>query len=86
MKGKIYLLVFSLFLCISASGQKSTYKYIDASQLNVIGKVLPTSKPFARVDTSVYKFNDKTIDSVSRTFRKFKGRSPQEWERNNCVI
>lgn len=86
MKGKIYLLVFSLFLCISASGQKSTYKYIDASQLNVIGKVLPTSKPFARVDTSVYKFNDKTIDSVSRTFRKFKGCSPQEWERNNCVI
>lgn len=65
MKGKISLLFISLLLCVSIWGQNKSYKYIDAGQLNVIGKVLPTSKPFARVDTSVYKFNDKTIDSYA---------------------
>lgn len=41
------------------TGQKRTYKYTDASELNVIGKVLPTPKPFTRLDTAKYKFDDK---------------------------
>ena len=62
MKGKICLLLISLLLCFTVSGQKKSYKYVNAAELNVIGKVLPTSKPFTRLDTTVYKFNDRTID------------------------
>ena len=65
MKVKIGLLVVALLLCINAAGQNQEFKYVDASRLNVIGKVLPTSKPFARVDTSVYKFNSRTIDAYA---------------------
>lgn len=59
MTKRISLLIVSLLLCITMSGQKRTYKYVDASELNVIGKVLPTPKPFARLDTARYKFDDK---------------------------
>ena len=62
MKGKICLLLISLLLCFTVSGQKKSYKYVNAAELNVIGKVLPTTKPFTRLDTTVYKFNDRTID------------------------
>ena len=62
MNGKICLLLISLLLCFTVSGQKKSYKYVNAAELNVIGKVLPTSKPFTRLDTTVYKFNDRTID------------------------
>lgn len=55
------LFVVSFLICVTASGQKKVYKYVDASELNVIGKVLPTSEPFARVDTAKYKFDDKGI-------------------------
>lgn len=50
MKGKICLLLISLLLCFTVSGQKKSYKYVNAAELNVIGKVLPTSKPVAVVD------------------------------------
>ena len=51
----------ALLICLSAAGQGNSYKFIDASELNVIGKVLPTSGPFTRLDTAIYKFDSKTI-------------------------
>lgn len=65
MNAKVLLFVISLLFPCVLSGQNKTYKYIDASELNIIGKVLPTSKPFTRLDTAVYKFNDKTIDNYA---------------------
>lgn len=58
---KMILVAASLLFCISASAQKQPCKYIDASELNVIGKVFPTAKPFTRIDTSRYKMDDKVI-------------------------
>lgn len=65
MVRKTVLSALFVLLCITAAGQNQEFKYVDASRLNVIGKVLPTSKPFARVDTSVYKFNSRTIDAYA---------------------
>ena len=49
----------SMAIVFSATAQT---KWHDASELTIIGKPIPTSKAFTRIDTSVYKFNDKTID------------------------
>lgn len=65
MKRKRGLLIISFLLCITSWGQNISYKYIDAAELNIIGKVLPTAKPFTRLDTSVYKFNSGTIDNYA---------------------
>lgn len=61
MKRTIALLLSTL-ICICASAQ---IKWHDASELTVIGKPIPTSKPFSRIDTAVYKFNSKTIDTYA---------------------
>lgn len=66
MKVKIILLIASLLFPVVVLGQNNkAYRYVDASELNIIGKLFPTSKPFTRVDTEVYKFNNKTIDSYA---------------------
>lgn len=49
----------SLLLCINVSGQKRQYKYVEATDLTLIGKVLPTPEPYTRIDTAEYKFDDK---------------------------
>lgn len=51
--------MMSLLLCINMAGQKRQYKYVDAADLTIIGKVLPTPEPYTRIDTVVYKFDDK---------------------------
>lgn len=56
----ILSIVLSVVVCFSASAQKTIW--YDASELTVIGKPIPTAKPFSRIDTAVYKFNSKTID------------------------
>lgn len=61
MKGKICFLVFFLLIAIPVLSQDNAYKYVDASGFNIIGKVLPTAKPFVRVDTSRYSDDDKVI-------------------------
>lgn len=53
------MIALSVLVSISTSAQ---IKWHDAADLTIIGKPIPTSKPFARVDTSVYKFNNATID------------------------
>lgn len=59
MKRILSILFFTLF-SLSASAQG--VNWFDAADLTIIGKPIPTSKPFTRIDGSVYKFNDSTID------------------------
>ena len=59
MKRILFIFIFAV-LCLSAFAQGVSWH--DASGLTIIGKPIPTSKPFTRIDGSVYKFNDKTID------------------------
>ena len=55
MKRIIVTLVAAMSVCLAASAQQ--LKYVDAAELNIIGKVLPTPKPFTRVDTEKYHFD-----------------------------
>ena len=58
MKKVLFTLV-ALVVAMTASAQ---IKWHDAAELTIIGKPIETSKPFTRIDTAVYKFNDKTIE------------------------
>ena len=57
---RFLLTVITTAFCLNASAQG--IKWHNAADLNIIGKPIPTSKPFTRIDGDVYKFNDKTID------------------------
>lgn len=57
---KSILFLATMLLALSVSAQK--IRYVDAAQLNIIGKPAPTAKPFARIDTSVYHFPTATIE------------------------
>ena len=57
---RILLAIISAAFCLTASAQGITWH--NAADFTIIGKPIPTSKPFTRIDGSVYKFNDKTID------------------------
>ena len=59
MMNKFFLTLAATLLTLSVSAQ---IKWHDAAELTVIGKPVPTTKPFTRIDTLVYKFNDKAID------------------------
>ena len=59
MKRIIFIAIAAL-ICLNASAQE--IKWHNAAELTIIGKAIPTSEPFTRIDGSVYKFNDKTID------------------------
>lgn len=59
---RLISLLFLTLICIYASAQ---VKWHDAAELTIIGKPIPTTKPFSRIDTSVYKFNSKTIDTYA---------------------
>lgn len=48
---------------ISLSAQEM--RYYNAAELNVIGKAIPTSKDFTRIDTAAYDFNDKVIEEYA---------------------
>ena len=47
---KVILFAVAIFMALSVSAQQ--IRYVDAAELNIIGKALPTSKPFTRIDTS----------------------------------
>lgn len=55
MKHVSLLLLFIVAITKTYSQTNPDTRFIDASQLTMIGKALPTSQPFHRVDTSVYK-------------------------------
>lgn len=59
---KKIILTLSLLMAFGVMASSQQLKYVDASELNVIGKVLPTPKPFTRLDTEKYKFDDKVIE------------------------
>lgn len=59
---KRILITLTLLISVASLASAKQLKYVDATQLNIIGKVLPTQKPFARVDTEKYRFEDKTIE------------------------
>lgn len=53
----------ALAVCGVLYAQETVYH--DASSLTVIGKAIPTSKDFTRIDTSAYKFNDEVIEEYA---------------------
>lgn len=53
----------ALLLCVLMNAQQTTYH--DAAKLTVIGKPIPTSKDFTRIDTSAYHFNDDVIEEYA---------------------
>lgn len=57
---RILFAALAVLICLNASAQE--IKWHNAAELTIIGKAIPTSEPFTRIDGSVYKFNDKTID------------------------
>ena len=57
---RILSTVITVLICLGTSAQE--IKWHNAAELTIIGKAIPTSEPFTRIDGSVYKFNDKTID------------------------
>lgn len=59
MKRILFIFIFTV-LSLGAVAQGVSWH--DATGLTIIGKPIPTSEPFTRIDGSVYKFNDKTID------------------------
>lgn len=58
-------MLFALALLVSAFVYGQNITYHDAADLTIIGKAIPTSKTFTRIDTSAYKFNDKVIDEYA---------------------
>ena len=57
---RLFSIIICAVLCMSAYAQNIIWH--DAAELTILGKPIPTSKPFTRIDGEVYKFNDKTID------------------------
>ena len=60
---KILSVAIAVLIFHSLNAQQT--RYHNAAGLNVIGKAIPTSKDFTRIDTSAYKFNDKVIDEYA---------------------
>lgn len=51
------LFLAGVLACISAASQEPGYDYTEASELTLVGKLMPgkTSNPYHRVDTTLYK-------------------------------
>ena len=56
------ILIAILCAAFSLNAFAQNIHWHDAADLTIIGKPIPTSKPFKRIDGDVYKFNDRTID------------------------
>jgi LacI family transcriptional regulator len=60
------------------------YQYLLKVRVDNLAYLLATTdRPYSDL---VYEVGFRDLTNVSRTFRKFKGCSPQEWKRRNCVI
>ena len=53
--GIIIIMTGTAPLFAQRTPRDAKYVYTEASSLNIIGKIMPTSNPYHRVDTSVYK-------------------------------
>lgn len=53
---KLLVCCIALLAVLAAVGQKKeAVRFVDATELNLIGKAMPTSQPYHRIDTTVYK-------------------------------
>ncbi len=57
---KTKLLLAALLLSLTRAFAAEPTRYVDAATLTVIGKALPTVRPYDRIDTSVYAVPEKT--------------------------
>ena len=57
---KLLSSVIAVFALIVSHAQE--VRYFDASELNVIGKAIPTARTYTRIDTSAYKFDGNIIE------------------------
>ena len=62
MAEKYFLAILVLVFFSCNAFAQNNLKYVDAAGLTIIGKPIPTTKPFTRIDTSVFKFNKSFID------------------------
>jgi hypothetical protein len=60
---KFLLSVLAVLSFIVVDAQQT--RFHNAADLTVIGKAVPTSKDFTRIDTSAYKFNDPVIEEYA---------------------
>lgn len=60
---KILSTAIAAFMVLSLNAQQT--RYYNAAGLNVIGKPIPTTKDFTRIDTSAYRFNDEVIEEYA---------------------
>lgn len=63
MRRIFILLVLTLSIAATA---KDNLKYIEASELTLVGKLMPTSNPYHRVDTTVYKGFSRNENTLVR--------------------
>ena len=67
MKKIILMLVLAVFCSLSAVAQTSGYRFIEASDLNIIGKLFDdTPNPYHRVDTVKFKGFTKSENNQVR--------------------
>ena len=60
------------------------YQYLLKVRVDHLAYLLETTnRPYSNI---VFDVGFRDMTNVSRTFRKFKGCSPQEWRRKRCVI
>lgn len=59
------ILIAIIMISVSVSLNAQQTRYYDAAQLTVIGKAIPTSKDFTRIDTAAYRFNDAVIEEYA---------------------
>ena len=63
---KILSVILFAALCLGASAQEITWH--NAEDLTILGKALPTTKAYTRIDTTVYKFDEKLLNRSSSGF------------------
>ena len=87
---KLIITCVALSMATLLNAQKIVYH--NAAELNVIGKAIPTSKDFTRIDTTAYKFNDEVIEEYCCHFAFMIGLSvakstanPVEWQQYSSI-
>lgn len=43
------------------------YRFVEASDLTLLGKLMPTSNPYHRIDTAAYPVADRSVNNLVRT-------------------
>lgn len=59
---KLFLFVSMIAIASISCFASEPLRYVDASSLTIIGKAMPTAKPYTRIDTEKYDFKDRGIN------------------------